>query len=132
MNIVGFAIDDAALESDIARWAELGHGSSFQADDAKQLGAAIAKTLAAPFRVRDASGAIVGGGTVGGDAVPLEPGPYRVEILTDPPATRDIVVGVGEDVERQAGRSGALTERPRSGIVCPGRTPPARDGEDDT
>ena len=32
VNIVGFAIDDAELESDIAQWAELGHGSWFQAD----------------------------------------------------------------------------------------------------
>jgi hypothetical protein len=99
LNIVGFAIDNKGLQADLASWAALGHGTSFQADNAKDLGAAIAKVLAAPFRVHDASGAVVGSGTVGGHSVPLEPGPYHVEVLTDPVATFDIVVGVGQDLD---------------------------------
>ena len=104
INIVGFAIDDAGLEADLARWAALGHGTSFQADHAKDLGAAISKALAAPFRVTDPSGTLVASGTVGGDAVSLEPGPYQVEVLTDPVATFDIVVGVGQDIELRLDR----------------------------
>ena len=103
VNIVGFAIDDAGLEADLAAWAALGHGTSFSADSSKDLGAAIAKALAAPFRVHDPSGAIVAAGTVGGDAVPLEPGPYHVEVLTDPTSSFDIVVGVGQDIDLKLG-----------------------------
>jgi hypothetical protein len=101
LNIVGFAIDDPALQADIARWAALGHGASYQAGDARQLGAAIARALAAPFRVLDQEGVPVAGGTVGGDPVPVPPGTYRVEVLTDPVATFEAVVvasGAGVDL----------------------------------
>jgi Mg-chelatase subunit ChlD len=84
LNIVGFAIDDAGLQDQLARWAELGGGQAFTADDAQSLAAGIAAALAAPFRVLDATGVEVARGVVGGDAVSLPPGRYTVEVLTDP------------------------------------------------
>ncbi len=84
VNIVGFAIDDAGLQDQLARWAEVGGGQSFTADDADSLTAGIAAALAAPFRVLDEAGEEVARGVVGGDAVTLPPGSYTVEVLTDP------------------------------------------------
>ena len=50
----------------------------------KQLGDAIRAAVSAPFEVFDASGASVATGTVGGAAVKLPPGTYRVVVLSDP------------------------------------------------
>lgn len=84
VNIVGFAIDDEGLQEQLARWAEVGGGKAFSADDAGSLSAGIAAALAAPFWVLDESGTEVARGVVGGDAVTLPPGTYTVEVLTDP------------------------------------------------
>ncbi|MCY7417091.1 MAG: VWA domain-containing protein, partial [Chloroflexi bacterium] len=92
VNIVAFAIDDEQLQADIASWAAIGNGTSFQADDATELGAAIAKALSAPFRVYDEAGRLVASGIVGGPSVPVPVGTYRVEILTDPLASFETVV----------------------------------------
>ncbi|MFN8519617.1 MAG: VWA domain-containing protein [Chloroflexota bacterium] len=92
LNIVGFAIDDEGLREQLARWAELGGGEAFTADDADSLTAGIAAALAAPFRVLDAAGVEVATGTVGGDPVSLPPGTYSVEVLTDPVRVYEAVV----------------------------------------
>lgn len=92
VNIVGFAIDDADLERRLARWAEVGGGRAFSADDADSLGAGVAAALAAPFRVLDTTGHVVATGIVGGDAVMLPPGRYTVEVLTDPVRVLEEVV----------------------------------------
>jgi hypothetical protein len=104
INIVGFAINDKKLTKDLASWARLGHGASFDAQNEADLNAALAKALAAPFRVYDTEGALVGSGTVGGEAVKLDAGTYRVDVLTDPVITfDDVVVGPGEDVALKLG-----------------------------
>jgi len=98
LNIVGFALDDEELKAQMAAWAEAGAGSYFDAASATELGAALAVAVAAPFRVY-ASGADqpLASGTVGGGAVTLEPGNYRVEVLTDPIIEFDgVVLGGGE------------------------------------
>ncbi len=101
VNIVAFAIDDEQLQADIASWAAIGNGTSFQADDATELGAAIAKALAAPFRVYDETGTLIASGIVGGPSVAVPVGSYRVDVLTDPMATFEAVVvtsGAGIDL----------------------------------
>jgi Mg-chelatase subunit ChlD len=84
VNIVGFAIDDEGLQEQLARWAEVGGGQSFSADDADSLTDGIAAALSAPFRVLDESGTEVASGIVGDEPVSLPPGTYTVEVLTDP------------------------------------------------
>ncbi len=84
VNIIGFDIDDQDLKRQIEGWATLGNGASFDAANSEELAASIAAALAAPFRVLDGDGLTVGSGTVGGAAVPLPPGRYRVEVLADP------------------------------------------------
>lgn len=84
LNIVGFAIDDAGLQEQLAEWAELGGGRAFEAQDADSLLASISEALSAPFRVIDAEGVEVATGVVGGQPVRVSPGTYTVEILTEP------------------------------------------------
>lgn len=54
VNIVGFAIGDAALEAEFAAWADLGGGAYFSARDARSLGEALMQAVATGFSVRDA------------------------------------------------------------------------------
>jgi hypothetical protein len=96
INIVGFAIDDEALQAELERWAQIGGGEAFGADDAESLDAGIAAALAAPYRVLDEAGEVVGEGAVGGDPVSLPPGSYTVEVLTDPVRViEDVVITPG-------------------------------------
>ena len=85
LNIVGFALDDEALKAQMADWAEAGNGSYFDASGAEELVDAIVRAVSAPYRVyaRDVEEPVATG-TVGDGSVSLEPGAYRVEILTDP------------------------------------------------
>lgn len=89
----------------MAGWTEAGDGSYFDAGNAAELAEAISAAVSAPFRVQAAdveSGAAaepVASGTVGGGAVTVAPGTYRVEVLSDPVITfEDVVLGGGESV----------------------------------
>jgi hypothetical protein len=100
VNIVGFAIDDKKIAADLARWAQMGHGQSFNAGDAGSLATSIESALRAPYRVYDSSGALVASGTVDGSPVSLPPGTYRVEVLSNPPATfSDVRVTPGGSIQ---------------------------------
>ena len=121
LNIVGFALEDEELKAAMARWAEVGAGSYFDAGSADELAAAITTAVAAPYRVfevgadadadADADAEPVASSTVNGLGVVLEPGFYRVEVLTDP-------IHIFEDVEVLGGSDVALDL-------------PAADGADD-
>ena len=59
----------------------------------------LGAALGAPFRVYGPDGDVFDGGTVGGGPIELDPGTYRVEVLSDPPVEFDeVVVGGGEAV----------------------------------
>ena len=103
VNIVGFALDDEDLKASMASWAELGGGVFFDAQDQAGLSSAIASTLQAPFRVLDATGAVVARGVVGGPPVEVPVGTYRVEVLTDPLTTFDAVVASGQALQLEVG-----------------------------
>ena len=100
LNIVGFALDDEDLKTEMAGWAERGNGRYFDATGADDLAAAIRDATAAPFEVYvAATDELAGSGTVGGAAIELDPGRYRVEVMTQPSMVYDVDVGWGE-VER--------------------------------
>lgn len=81
VNIVGFAVDDAALEATFARWAETGGGRYLPAADGPELTAALGEALGEGFAVRAAAGGpVVAAGTVGGAPVALPAGIWRVEL----------------------------------------------------
>jgi hypothetical protein len=93
LDIVGFGLTGRRAKAQLRRWAELGGGEYVDAADQRQLAARITQALRAPFRVLDASGTVVATGTVGGEAVSLPPGSYRVEVLTEPPIVfQDVVI----------------------------------------
>jgi hypothetical protein len=98
VNIVGFAVDDAALQATFEQWATLGGGSYFNANNAGELDAAVNQALAAPFRLLDATGAEVASGVVNGEAVALPAGTYTVDVLTEPVQQSTVTIGGGEAV----------------------------------
>ena len=91
LNIVGFALDDDDVKAEMAAWAEAGGGVFLDAADAKGLTRTIRAALQAPYQVFGEDGELVATGTVGSTGVQLDPGLYRVEVLTDPPAVFDRV-----------------------------------------
>jgi hypothetical protein len=102
VNIVGFALDDEELKARMAAWADAGGGVFFDAQDQAGLSAGIAAALRAPFRILDADGKLVAEGVVGDAPVAVEPGTYRVEVLSEPPA-------VFEGVEVASGAAAQIT-----------------------
>jgi hypothetical protein len=98
VNIVGFAVDDAALQATFEQWATLGGGSYFNANNAGELDAAVNQALAAPFRLLDATGAEVASGVVNGEAVALPAGTYTVDVLTEPVQQSTVTIAGGEAV----------------------------------
>ena len=83
VNIVGFAIDEFALRKTFERWAELGGGAYFDAQDADELTGSIRQAVDATFEVLDDDGNIVTSGATNGDSVELPVGNYRVRLRGD-------------------------------------------------
>ena len=82
LNIVGFAIDEFALEQQFREWARLGNGAYFAATDAAGLASGISQaTQPAVFTVLRNDEAVASG-VVGGKALSLAPGSYVVRIGT--------------------------------------------------
>jgi Mg-chelatase subunit ChlD len=96
LNIVGFAIDDAGLEAQFQDWAKLGSGRYFSANSQEGLSDALLLALKIPYTIYDSSGAKTGEGVVGGEAVELEQGFYRVVVHTTPVQTFQDVEITGE------------------------------------
>jgi hypothetical protein len=104
LDIVGFALDDDALKSEMARWAVAGGGAYYDATDADELASSVAVAVSAPFRVYGSDAQPLAAGTVGGEAVELDPGTYRVEVLTEPPILFDgVELGNGDSVTLDLG-----------------------------
>ena len=92
VNIVGFAIDDAALTATFQEWARVGNGTYFEASDAFELDVAVTTASQLPFRVLDGQGSVVAEGTVGGGPGAVPAGTYAVEIDTNPVIRRENVI----------------------------------------
>ncbi len=97
VNIVGFAVGEAKLKDTFRAWAAAGHGKYFDAQSSKELGKALEAAVSEPFRIVDATGAVVGAGTVGGPEVSVPAGVYRVEVgSTNPRSYEGVVVDAGK------------------------------------
>ncbi len=92
VNIVGFAIDDAALTATFQEWARVGNGTYFEASNAAELDLAVTTASQLSFRVLDQQGSVVATGVVGGAPVAVPSGTYTVEIDTNPVTRRENVV----------------------------------------
>jgi hypothetical protein len=91
VNIVGFAVDNDALRRQFEEWARLGNGQYIDAIDAAELDAAITQAIQPIYNVIDNQGNIVASGQVGGPALSLPAGIYRVEVLTQPTLIYEVV-----------------------------------------
>lgn len=87
VNVVGFALASKRLKKAFAELAEQGGGAFYDAADGESLAAMLTAAVRAGFTVRDADGAIVARGVVGGDAVTVPAGTYHVDVATTPPMT---------------------------------------------
>jgi hypothetical protein len=103
LNIVGFALKEEDIKTQMEAWADAGNGSFFDASSGDELVAAIVTAVGAPFDVYAAGESEpIEGGIVGGAPLTLPPGSYRVEVLTDPVVEFD-------DVELGGGANVSLT-----------------------
>ncbi len=84
VNIVGFAIDDAALQTTFAEWADLGNGQYFDAANASELNRAVAQAILPAYEVIGEDGSVVATGLVDSEPVSLPPGTYTIVIRTTP------------------------------------------------
>ena len=96
VDVVGMAVTDKRARRTMRNWAQAGNGSYFDARDPAGLARSLVAALSAPFDVFDATGAKVAGGIVGGPAIQLPPGVYKVVVSTDPQVVFDAVV-LGSD-----------------------------------
>ena len=78
VNIVGFALDDAALKAQFEQWARLGNGQYIDAADQSQLTAAVAAAVQPTYDVIDGAGTVVATGQAGGAPVSVPAGDYTV------------------------------------------------------
>jgi hypothetical protein len=77
VNIVGLAIDDAALEAQFAAWADLGGGTYFSAADRKSLHEALMQAMVTRFKVVSAAEQTVAEGQPG-ELISLPAGDYEI------------------------------------------------------
>ena len=78
ISIVGFAIDDAALQAEFSAWADLGGGAYFSAADRSSLHEALMQALVASFSIINATGQTVAEGRPG-EMIPLPAGDYEIQ-----------------------------------------------------
>jgi Mg-chelatase subunit ChlD len=80
LNIVGFALAEAAVKQEMERVAKITGGKFYDAQNAKALRQAIQQSLAIPYEVRDAAGVRVAGGLTGEAPIQVPEGIYTVTV----------------------------------------------------
>ena len=98
LGIVGFGLTDAADRAAMAKVAALGGGAFHDARDEATLAAAIDRAMAVPFVVVDATGAVVGRGTVGAEPITVPVGELavRIDSAATPIVIERVVVAAGQ------------------------------------
>lgn len=80
ITIVGFAIDDTALEASFRHWSALGGGTYFNAKDANALNTAMTSALQPTFEVVSAAGQVLAEGVVDAEQVRVPAGAVQVRL----------------------------------------------------
>jgi hypothetical protein len=108
LSIIGFAIDDDAIRSQLEEIASIGGGIFAQAQAGDELKAALDQALAAAFEVRDADGEVVGQGNVNGERLTLPAGVYNVVVdaASGELAPYEITIDPGSDRVLELDRQG--------------------------
>lgn len=98
VHVVGFDVRERSARDELERAAQALGGRYFDAADADQLGAALERTLRIEYELRTPDGAVRARGVVGGDAVALEAGEYRLRVLIEPePIERAVEIPAGSE-----------------------------------
>lgn len=92
VSIVGFAIDDTALEASFRQWSDLGGGAYFSAKDANGLNTAMTSALQPAFEVVSSSGQVLAEGVVGGEQVKVPAGNVQVRLKGSTAKPSSVVV----------------------------------------
>lgn len=95
VHVIGFAIDNQQAADQLRQIAESGKGLYFDAGDSAQLAEALRQTITLSYQIEDANGQIVQSGTVGGDALQLDPGRYKLTINSNPAIEKELNVENG-------------------------------------
>lgn len=98
VDIVGFAVDEVALEETFRVWARLGGGHYFDAANGDQLRAAMRDSLRPSYEVLSA-GEVVGSGAVNGEAIELPVGSYRVRLRGGAADLGEVTLSAGQPRE---------------------------------
>ncbi|PAU72128.1 VWA domain-containing protein [Vreelandella alkaliphila] len=80
VNIVGFHIEDTALQAEFSRLAMLGGGEYFDSRDDQQLAEGLKAALAAKWLLLNTDGDIVASGRVDGEPIILPAGNYTLQL----------------------------------------------------
>jgi hypothetical protein len=80
LNIVGFALAEAAVRQEMERVAKITGGKFYDAQNAKALRQALQQSLAIPYEVLDAAGVRVAGGLTGEAPIQVPEGVYTVTV----------------------------------------------------
>jgi hypothetical protein len=98
VNIVGFAVDEAAIAATFRRWTDAGNGLYFEAKDAASLKRALSQAVRPAFEVLDPQGQLIASALAGGDPGPVAPGTYSVRLKGQNAASQKITVREKETV----------------------------------
>lgn len=103
VNIVGFALDDAALKAQFQEWARLGNGQYIDANDQASLTTAMTIAVQPTYDVVDGNGIVVASGQAGGPPVSLPAGTYTVVVHATPERRVTATVVAGQRTNIVAG-----------------------------
>ncbi len=100
LNIIGFAVNDAAVREKLEGWATRGNGFYFDASDASGLGDALQNSLASVYQLLNNDNETVATGVVGSDPIEVDPGIYTIRITSaEGFSTNKIVVPTNSAVQ---------------------------------
>lgn len=95
IHVIGLDIGDAAAAARLREIAKVGRGSYFAVDSTTNLAEALREAVQLSYSVLSLSGEPMASGQVGGAALQLAPGSYRILLDSDPPV--ELVTSVRAD-----------------------------------
>ncbi|MGF1627079.1 MAG: discoidin domain-containing protein [Alphaproteobacteria bacterium] len=114
VNVVGFDIGDGATRDFLRQISDLSGGQYFEAEDARQLQAALEDAIRAGFDVLDARGEVIVSGLVNDAPLAVVEGAYRVAVAADPPILVEVAIAIDQEtlvlLDKEGSEVGVETE----------------------
>ena len=99
INIVGFSIAQQELKQEFQRWAELGGGEYYDANNRNDLQSALSTLFGVQYQVFNNEGEMVAKGVINDRPLALKPGDYRVQLNGDSTQTIDVTIKSAETLQ---------------------------------